>query len=157
MPREWPGDAVRWPGAGVAFGAEDWSPEQVSGELSISGIPEISHQTIYQHVLKDRRAGGALWSHLRGSNKKRRKRYGAYDSRGRFAGKRPMGDRPQQAEDRETTRHWEIDTVHGGGLVSVVTLIDRKSGFVRIGRLTQRTIEETNPRLLKLMVRHPGC
>jgi IS30 family transposase len=157
MPREWPGDAVRWPGAGVAFGAEDWSPEQVSGALSISGIPEISHQTIYQHVLKDRRAGGTLWRHLRGSNKKRRKRYGAYDSRGRLAGKRPIGDRPQQAEDRETTGHWEIDTVHGGGLESVITLVDRKSGFVQIGRLAQRTIEETNRRLLKLMARHPGC
>lgn len=34
----------------------DWSPEQVAGELSITGILEISHETIYQHVLKDRRA-----------------------------------------------------------------------------------------------------
>ena len=131
----------------------DWSPEQVAGELAISGILEISHETIYQHVLKDRRAGGNLWSHLRGSNKRRRKRYGAYDSRGRLAGKRPIGDRPRQAETRETTGHWEIDTVHGGGLESVVTLVDRRSGFVQIGRLAQRTIAETNQRLLKLMAR----
>ena len=134
----------------------DWSPEQVAGELSITGILEISHETIYQHILKDRRAGGNLWSHLRGSNKQRRKRYGAYDSRGRLAGKRPIGDRPQPAENRETTGHWEIDTVHGGGLESVVTLVDRKSGFVQIGQLAQRTIEQTNRRLLKLMSRHPG-
>ena len=134
----------------------DWSPEQVAGELSITGILEISHETIYQHVLRDRRSGGTLWTHLRGSRKQRRKRYGAYDSRGRLAGKRPIGDRPRQAENRETTGHWEIDTVHGGGLESIVTLVDRKSGFVQIGQLAQRTIEETNWRLLKLMARHPG-
>ena len=93
---------------------------------------------------------------MRGARKKRRKRYGAYDSRGRLAGKRPIGERPRQAEDRETTGHWEIDTVHGRGLESVVTLVDRKSGFVQIGLLAQRTIEETNWRLLKLMARHPG-
>lgn len=46
--------------------------------------------------------------------------------------------------------------MHGGGLESVVTLLDRKSGFVQIGRLAQRTIGETNSRLLKLMARHPG-
>lgn len=134
----------------------DWSPEQVAGELSIAGILEISHESIYQHILRDRRSGGNLWTHLRGARKKRRKRYGAYDSRGRLAGKRPIGERPPQAELRETTGHWEIDTVHGGGLESVVTLVDRKSGFVQIGWLAQRTVEETNRRLLKLMARHPG-
>jgi IS30 family transposase len=134
----------------------DWSPEQVSGDLYCTEILSISHETIYQHILRDRRAGGDLWSHLRGANKQRRKRYGAYDSRGRLAGKRPIGERPRQAEDRETTGHWEIDTVHGKGLESVVTLVDRKSGFVQIGQLAQRTIEETNQRLLKLMSRHPG-
>ena len=134
----------------------DWSPEQISGQSFISGTLAISHETIYQHILRNRRSGGNLWTHLRGSRKKRRKRYGAYDSRGRLAGKRPIGDRPREAESRETTGHWEIDTVHGGGLESVVTLVDRKSGFVQIGRLAQRTIEETNQRLLKLMARFPG-
>ena len=32
--------------------------------------------------------GGRLWKHLRQASKRRRKRYNAYDSRGRLAGKR---------------------------------------------------------------------
>ena len=38
----------------------DWSPQQVAGDLSISGILEISHESIYQHILRDRRSGGNL-------------------------------------------------------------------------------------------------
>ena len=59
-----------------------WSPEQIAGHLGT-----ISHETIYVHVWRDKRRGGSLWAHLRQASKKRRKRYGAYDSRGRLAGK----------------------------------------------------------------------
>ena len=38
----------------------DWSPQQVAGDLSITGILEISHESIYQHILRDRRSGGNL-------------------------------------------------------------------------------------------------
>ena len=132
----------------------DWSPEQVAGHLRRTGF-RISHETIYQRVLADQRAGGNLWEHLRGARKQRRKRYGAYDSRGRLAGKRHITERPQAAEFRESIGHWEIDTVHGKGLESILTLVDRKSGYVQIGRLEQRTIPFTNQRLSKLMDRHP--
>jgi transposase, IS30 family len=132
----------------------DWSPEQVAGHLRRTGF-RISYETIYQRILADQRAGGNLWQHLRGARKQRRKRYGAYDSRGRLAGKRHISERPQAAESREAIGHWEIDTVHGKGLESILTLVDRKSGYVQIGRLEQRTVPFTNQRLGKLMDRHP--
>ena len=43
---------------------QKWSPEQVSGRLKREGI-SISHEAIYQHVLKDKKAGGELYVHLR--------------------------------------------------------------------------------------------
>ena len=43
-----------------------WSPEQVSGHLRRAGELSISHETIYRHVWRDRRAGGGLHEHLRG-------------------------------------------------------------------------------------------
>ena len=48
-------------------------------------------------------------------------------------------------------KHWEIDTVHGKGLESILTLGDPKSGYVQIGRLEQRTVPFTNQRLGKLI------
>ena len=48
--------------------------------------------------------GGELWRHLRQAAKKRRKRYGAYDSRGRLAGKRHISERPPEVEERAGDR-----------------------------------------------------
>lgn len=48
----------------------------------------IRHETIYRHIRHDKREGGTLHTHLRGACMWRRKHYGTYDSRGRFAGKR---------------------------------------------------------------------
>ena len=73
---------------------EEWSPEQVSGHLRLKGELAISHETIYRHIWRDLRSGGTLHEHLRGARKSCRKRYGRYDSRGRLAGKRMIGERP---------------------------------------------------------------
>ncbi len=77
---------------------EQWSPEQIAGRLRRDGLLSISHETIYRYVWDDRRTGGTLYRHPRGSPKQRRKRYGRYDSRGRLAGKRPISARPAGAQ-----------------------------------------------------------
>ena len=59
---------------------EDWSPEQVSGWLKSQSHQSVSIEWIYQHILTDKQAGGDLYKHLR-CQKKRKKRYGASDSR----------------------------------------------------------------------------
>ena len=133
---------------------KDWSPEQVSGHWVATGGPKVSHETIYRWVWEDKRAGGTLWKHLRGSRKKRRKRYGAYDSRGRLAGKRMITERPAEVETRASCGHWEADTVHGSGKHSVVTLVERKSGYVEIGKIAAVTVDETNRRMASLMGRN---
>ena len=54
---------------------QDWSPEQISERLNKEQRICISHEWIYQYILKDKQSGGALYQHLR-CQKKRRKRYG---------------------------------------------------------------------------------
>ena len=136
---------------------EDWSPEQVAGRLRLDGGPTISHETIYRRVWADKRAGGALYLHLRGARKQKRKRYGAYDSRGRLAGKRPIATRPPGAEHRSRFGHWEGDTVLGAGQAGpcVLTLVERKSGFLAIGKLAQRTGAFVNDRAQQLISIQP--
>jgi IS30 family transposase len=139
---------------------EEWSPEQVSGHLKRTGELAISHETIYRHVWRDLKAGGSLHLHLRCARKQCRKRYGRYDSRGRLAGKRMIGERPAAVERRSRTCHWEIDTMMGESLGEssdcILTLVERKSGYVLIGKLKARTAAEANRALLELMARHPG-
>jgi IS30 family transposase len=136
----------------------DWSPEQVAGFLAAEGLLRVSHETIYVHVWREKRAGGQLWRHLRQAGKKRRKRYGAYDSRGRLAGKRPISERPPQAETRLETGHWEIDTVMGTehGRNSVLTMVERKTGYTVMGKLARHCAADTTARCIELVARHPG-
>jgi IS30 family transposase len=135
---------------------EQWSPEQAAGYLRKRGTVSISHETIYCHVWKDRENGGDLCKHLRCAPKKRRKRYARYDSRGRLAGKRHISERPSWIERRSQVGHWEIDTVMGSGDGHcVLTLLERATGYVLIGKLTSRTMEETARRTIQLIRKHP--
>jgi IS30 family transposase len=134
-----------------------WSPEQVAGHLARSGRFAISHETIYRHVWRDKRAGGLLSTHLCGARKRRRKRYGAYDSRGRLAGKRMISERPAEVETRREAGHWESDTVMGSGSKDcIVSLVERKTGLVLIGKLEDRTTASLNRRVIRLIRRDKG-
>jgi IS30 family transposase len=64
---------------------EEWSPEQVSGWLSMEQGLHVSHEWICQYVYADKHRGGDLHAHLR-CQKRRRKRYGSNDRRGQIRG-----------------------------------------------------------------------
>jgi IS30 family transposase len=136
---------------------EDWSPEQIAGRLRADQELAISHETIYRYLWEDKHEGGTLYRHLRGARKQRRKRYGRYDSRGRVAGKRPITARPAEVETRAQVGHWEADTVVGPGRPCILSLVERKTGYVVIGQLRARTTAAVNRRATELIrvQRHP--
>lgn len=129
----------------------DYSPEQIVGRLRLEGVKAMSHETIYKWIWADKEAEGTLWKHLRGSRKQRRKRYGRNDSRGRLAGKRMITERPAVVETRSRFGDWEIDTVHGVGKPCVVTVVERKSGLLRVGKLTTAGSQQTLERTTQIM------
>jgi IS30 family transposase len=137
---------------------QDWSPEQVSGSLRKEGLLSISHETIYLHVWSDKRAGGDLYLHLRQAAKKRRKRYGAYDSRGRLPGKRHISERPSEVETRRTIGHWEIDSVMGTehGHNSVITMVERSTGYLVMGKLERHCALDATRCVIGLIDAHAG-
>ena len=62
-------------------------------------------------------------------------------------------------ERRSRIGDWEIDTVMGESLGEssdcILTLVERKTGYVLIGKLQARTAAEANRSLLELLARHP--
>ena len=148
------------------FGPSDWrivdsllreklSPEQISGWLREFNVLAISHETIYAHVYRDQRRGGKLWRHLR-QPVTYRKRYGTEEKRGRLTGKRHISERSATVERRNEIGHWEMDVVVGAGSNDcVVTLVERASGTVLIGKLRRRTVAALNKRVLQIMQSHP--
>ena len=136
---------------------EDWSPEQVAGWLRRHRELAISHETIYRYVWADKCAGGTLYQHLRGARKQRRKRYGRYDSRGRLAGKRMITERPPIVETRQELGHWEADTMLGASQAGpcVLSLVERKTGYLLLGQLRQRISAAVNRRARRLIAAQP--
>jgi len=134
-----------------------WSPEQVAGYLRRRGLLRISHETIYRYIWADKRAGGQLYAHLRGARKRHRKRYGVYDRRGRLAGKRPISARPAAVQARTRVGDWEVDTMLGAGQAGacVLSLVERKTGYLVLAKLEARTSEEVTRRATQLLRAQP--
>jgi IS30 family transposase len=130
---------------------QDWSPEQISGRLKYEEDICISHEWIYQHIYEDKRNHGDLHLHLR-CQKKRRKRYGSYDRRGKLSNRVSIEQRPAEVETRQRLGDWEVDTMIGERhKQAIVTLLERKSRLVLLCKVEQRTAEAVEDAIIHLL------
>lgn len=118
---------------------EKWSPEQIAGSAKAAGYPVVSHEWIYQLVLRDKAAGGELASHLRHRQRRYRRRYGVQDRRGKIPNRVGIEDRPLVVDARSRFGDWEGDSIVGRGQAALVTLLERKSGLVFIRKVARST------------------
>ena len=133
----------------------DWSPEQISDYCREGQVLQISHEWIYQYIYGDKRGGGSLWKHLR-CRKRRIKRYGSYEKRGQIPNRTSIEERPQVVMERSRLGDWEADTIIGKGKKgAIVTLVDRKSRYLRMGLVSQRTKEAVKEMIISLLAGYP--
>jgi len=131
-----------------------WSPEQIATVFRQTGVLRSSHETIYRYIWANKRRGGQLHTHLHGALKLARKRYGSDERRGRVTGKRPISARPASVESRRQGGHWEVDTVLGAGdRHCVLSLVERTSGYLVLGKLSARTTAAVTQRAIQLIRR----
>ena len=130
---------------------EDWSPEQIADWLKRNTDIQVSHERIYQYILADKRTGGRLYKHLR-CQKKRRKRYGGYDRRGKLPNRRSIEERPKIVDQRQRIGDWEVDTMIGKGhRQAIVTLTERKSRFSLLRKVKRRKAKLVSAAVIDLL------
>ena len=96
---------------------------------------------LYRFILEDKTANGALYTHLRHSGKKCKKRYGARD-RGQIKNRVSIDERPPIVADKQRIGDWETDTIIGKGHQrAIVTLVDRVAKLSRIGLVATKHAE----------------
>ena len=132
---------------------QEWSPEEISGRMEREIGTKVSHERIYQHVWMDKAQGGQLYQNLRiAGKKKRRKRRGIKDWRGKIPNRADIDERPKIVELKERFGDWEVNLVsgehHHGFLV---TLVERKSKFTLIGHVQRKTVAATCKEIIRLM------
>ncbi len=136
---------------------ELWSPEQISGYLKVNRRLCVSHESIYQHIYCDKRAGGTLHTALR-CQKARRKRYGKCERRGTIPNQVSIELRPTIVEQRARFGDWEGDLVIGAGhQQALVTLNERTSRFTLIGKVSRKTAQSVADAMVSLLTPFADC
>ena len=120
----------------------DFSPEQVTGYLKKKGEITVSHESIYQFIWLDKKNKGDLYTHLRRKGRRYRKRGSSKDSRGCIVGSIGIEQRPQEAMNRTTFGHLEVDTIIGKNHKgAIITLNDLTSGMLWMRKVESRDAE----------------
>jgi IS30 family transposase len=126
-----------------------WSPEQIAGRWG----GWLSRESIYQHLYKDRQAGGRLYLLLPLGRMKRRRRFG----RQRLGGPRgpSITERPAIVATRTEVGHWELDTIMGPSRACLVTAVERATGYAVIGKLEACAVDALTARVIQLLQDQP--
>jgi len=117
------------------------SPDIIAGRLKReyrSTKMRVSHETIYQWIYADAKAGGVLYKLLPCHHKKREKQHRSRRRR-HFEGRVSIDKRPKVVADKVRFGDWESDTMEGGkSQGGLATHVERKSRFLVVGKLIDK-------------------
>jgi IS30 family transposase len=132
-----------------------WSPEQISGRLRAEGGPSVTHETIYQHVLRDTKACGFLRYCLRFAGYKHHRFKKSKCAERTRLRKNWLDQRPRGANDRSELGHWERDCVLGTrGSSALLTIVDRRSRLTLVSRVKRVNTDEVAEATLEALRPH---
>jgi len=135
-----------------------WSPEQIAAALFLEHGIQVSHESLYSYIWRNKRAGGTLYKHLRHGGKKRNKRSGKNSGRGMIPGRIGIEHRPQAVTDKTRLGDWDLASIIGAKHVGAITsMVERKSKLTRLVLLKNATAEATRKAIiarLKSIKRH---
>ena len=118
--------------------AEYWSPEAICGRWRLEHPEEkpLHYSTIYRYIARKYFPAISRKTHLRRRGKRMQTRNANYNS---IQPNRTIPEWPEEICLRKRIGDWEGDTVYGGvGKGLLVTLVDRKSRFLRAALLEKR-------------------
>jgi IS30 family transposase len=136
-----------------------WSPEQISGRLEVD-FPDrpamrISHQALYEWIARQKACGGSWQTYLRQSHRRRRKRYGSRDNRGRIAGRVGIEQRPPEVRDKSRLGDWESDTIAGSSSPAcLASHVERVSRYTVLAKLPDAKAASLNAGTVRAFARH---
>ncbi|MCU7223545.1 IS30 family transposase [Acinetobacter bohemicus] len=128
----------------MAYLELQWSPEQIASHVS------VSLHSIYRFIQQDKSRGGVLFHNLRFRNQRKRK-YGSIETRGQLTNRKSIHDRPAEIEQRSRFGDLEIDTIVGKNhQQSLVSIVDRKTGYLWLKKCSTRKAEEVCQATIRL-------
>lgn len=128
-----------------------WSPEAICGRWRRQ-YPErkpLCISTIYRYVRKKKLPEITAKKHLRRHGKRMMPRNSNYNS---IQPDRIIPQWPEEIRTRSRIGDWEGDTIYGGvGKGLLVSLVDRKTRYLRLGYISSRNADETAAAITALL------
>jgi IS30 family transposase len=128
-----------------------WTPEEIANRWGVENPNEkpLCVSTIYRYIKLGKFEGITVKHHLRRRGKFMLPRNACYNS---IQPDRMIPQWPEEIRNRIRIGDWEGDTVYGGvGKGLLVSMVDRKSRYLRIGLLAKKTATETRVVIEKLL------
>jgi IS30 family transposase len=134
-----------------------WSPQQVAGWLKRTYPDDTSRQvspeTIYRSLFIQARGAlkKELVEHLRRTRVMRRSRHHTMktDKHGRITDTVSISERPASVEDRAVPGHWEGDLLFGSKNSQIATLVERRTRYAMLVKVTGKDSETVINALIK--------
>jgi len=137
------------------------SPEQCTLRLRLKSKDKsmhISHETIYQFILREYKKGNDYSKYLRQGYHRN-----GYKPRGKTKYKRikdkvMIENRPKEVESRKIVGHWESDTIRGirQQQHGIATHVERKTRFTIAAKLESRKAASFNEATIKAFEKYPA-
>jgi IS30 family transposase len=136
-----------------------WSPEQIAGRLRVEFPDEpamrISHQGLYDWIVLQKAEGGVWHTFLRQAHRRRRKRYGTRENRGRIVGRVGIEERPPEVAAKSRPGDWESDTIVGtGSAACLASHVERVSHYTVLAKLPDGKAASLNAGTIRAFRRH---
>ena len=128
-----------------------WSPEEIRGrwQEEFPGRKALCISTIYRYIKLRKFPKIRVTEHLRRRGKRNQTRNANYNS---IHPDRIIPEWTEEIRNRLRIGDWEGDTVYGAvGKGLLVTLVDRKSRFLKMGLLSTKTAAHTRMVIEKLL------
>jgi len=133
-----------------------WSPEQIAGRLKREhGETIICHETIYRFIYAHPEK--QLAQYLVRNHKRRARKPSNWLPRRGINNRVSIHDRPEEANQRTTFGHWELDTVEGRGHSGGITTgVERKTRYYDGIKVSNIDSECGIQSQKKLLAKHPS-
>lgn len=125
---------------------QNWSPKQIAERLpkqfACDHSMRVSHETIYRSLFIQARGElkKQLLAHLRSGRTLRRGRGSSAKGKGQgqIVGAISIRERPAEVDDRAVPGHWEGDLISGSNNSHIITLVERHTRYVMLGKVPSR-------------------
>lgn len=139
-----------------------WSPETISGTLREeiklgfrTSTDYVNHESIYKFVYESEFGKKEkLYQYLRRGQKRRKRRFGRKTHKELIKNRIFIGMRPEEVQSRKTIGHWEGDAIIYTNKKAINSLVERKSRFVILTKLEQKTAVLTKEAITNRLQNH---